>query len=63
MEAWNDHEEVVRVCRKESRKAKVYLKLNLAKDMKDKKIFQYIKNKMKKLRIMWTNHLMDGGPW
>jgi len=43
---WEEHRDVARACREETRKAKVHLELNLARDVKDKKgFFKYFSSK------------------
>ena len=44
---WEEHRNIVRVCREEMRKAKAHLELNLAKDVKDNKkgFFKYSSSK------------------
>ncbi|GAB0179374.1 mitochondrial enolase superfamily member 1 [Grus japonensis] len=46
---WEEYRNVVRVCRDATRKAKAYLELNLARDVKDNKkgFFKYISSKRK----------------
>ncbi|GAB0182556.1 mitochondrial enolase superfamily member 1 [Grus japonensis] len=45
---WEEHRNVVRVCRDAMRKAKAHLELNLVRDVKDKKgFFKYISSKKK----------------
>ena len=50
---WEEYRNIVRICRKPTRKAKVHLELNLARDVKDNKkgFFKYIGSK----RIMWAH--------
>ena len=43
---WEEYRNVARACRVSVRKAKAHLELNLAKDMKDNKVFfKYVNNK------------------
>jgi len=46
---WEEYRNIVRVCRDATRKAKVHLELNLARDVKDNKegFFNYISSKRK----------------
>jgi len=45
---WEEYRNVVRACRDATRKAKVHLELNLARDVKDKKsFFNYSSSKRK----------------
>jgi len=46
---WEEYRNVVRACRDATRKAKVHLELNLARDVKDNKkgFFKYIGSKRK----------------
>jgi len=46
---WEEYRNVVRACRNATRKAKVHLELNLARDVKDNKkgFFNYISSKRK----------------
>jgi len=46
---WEEYRNIVRACREATRKAKVHLELNLARDVKDKKkgFFNYISSKQK----------------
>jgi len=46
---WEEYRKVVRVCRDATRKAKVHLELNLARDVKDNKkgFFKYVSSKWK----------------
>jgi len=52
---WEEHRNVVRVCREATRKGKVHLGLNLARDVKDNKkgCFKYISSKQKTTK-MWV---------
>jgi len=57
--AWEEYRNFVRACRDATRKAKVHLELNLARDVKDNKksIFKYISSKRKtsdNVGLLWN---------